>query len=331
MVSCGKSWCQLQQGGFVSKSFLQLSGATAAEGAPINDVSAPTGGGSGATTHSGWNGNWTIVTDQAGAQPLVAKFQTTANHEIVGTVGGRPASGLFVGNVGNQMALHISDAQGNSFSGIVTASVGPEGFLSFDGTLNANDGTPISIRATRTPQQPMTTPQAAPAQPQATADAAPPAPSPQATPVRPQGLVATTPEGQPPGGQLSSALHGPAMLLSVTPEDVSAVDLRQTNGGFATWEMVAEANGFTRIRNFFAQTCLDVRNTDTNPVTSASCGDFSGQYWSIRGSVPGPLTLTTMFRGDQMCLEVSNGGGLRLAPCNGLTSQQWNLNLLVRK
>jgi hypothetical protein len=75
------------------------------------------------------------------------------------------------------------------------------------------------------------------------------------------------------------------------------------------------------------QKCLDV-NPDDNMIVARDCADFSGQYWKIEGTLPGPLKLTTMFRGPDLCLDVIPEGAqenmIHLVACGNFTGQHWN-------
>jgi len=57
-------------------------------------------------------------------------------------------------------------------------------------------------------------------------------------------------------------------------------------------------------------------------------GDFSGQFWSI-GHDGAWLRLTTQFRGEGMCLDITNGGPLdnfaALTPCGNYSGQFWKM------
>ena len=59
--------------------------------------------------------------------------------------------------------------------------------------------------------------------------------------------------------------------------------------------------------------------------------NFSGQYWNIKGSErPEWFRMTTMFRGEQMCLDIFNGGPHNnqpeLRPCDNYSGQLWKIS-----
>ncbi len=61
-------------------------------------------------------------------------------------------------------------------------------------------------------------------------------------------------------------------------------------------------------------------------------GNFTGQQWTMQPLPGGFVSLTTAFRGPQMCLDVVNGGArnnqVELRPCGNFTGQQWRLQRL---
>ena len=92
-----------------------------------------------------------------------------------------------------------------------------------------------------------------------------------------------------------------------------------------------DANAYYRLEPAGApgQLSLDVINNEHNTLMLAPSGDFSGQYWRFTSAGGGKYRLTTMFRGDGMCLDVQNGGPanneLMLAPCRNASGQLWTL------
>lgn len=81
-------------------------------------------------------------------------------------------------------------------------------------------------------------------------------------------------------------------------------------------------------------TSIDVVNDSTKTATDAQLqlapeGNFSGQFWRFRPSkiVPGQWSLSTMFLGKDMCLDVYGDDKTRphLAAAGNFSGQQWQL------
>ncbi len=77
--------------------------------------------------------------------------------------------------------------------------------------------------------------------------------------------------------------------------------------------------------------CLDIINDgDNNQLTMADCGNYSGQFWSIRPSGNGGFyRLQTQFTGNKKCLDIINDGDnnqLTMADCGNYSGQFWKIS-----
>ncbi|WP_219892128.1 RICIN domain-containing protein [Chamaesiphon polymorphus] len=78
--------------------------------------------------------------------------------------------------------------------------------------------------------------------------------------------------------------------------------------------------------------CLDIINDGrNNRVTMATCGNFSGQQWTLSPSRTSSDTyrLTTQFTGTDKCLDIINDGRnnrLTMATCGNFSGQLWTLS-----
>ena len=93
-----------------------------------------------------------------------------------------------------------------------------------------------------------------------------------------------------------------------------------------------EANAQTRSRFTTmlrgASMCLDVINDGQNDkLRLATCGNYSGQWWTIRPTgTAGLYRLTNEFTGTAKCVDVVNDGRndrLQMATCGNFTGQTW--------
>jgi len=74
-----------------------------------------------------------------------------------------------------------------------------------------------------------------------------------------------------------------------------------------------------------------LRGGDRNDMTHlALAADHSGRYWRLTPADNGYFRLTTMFRGEGMCLDVYNGvprdNQVHLTPCANYSGQFWALS-----
>jgi hypothetical protein len=109
-------------------------------------------------------------------------------------------------------------------------------------------------------------------------------------------------------------------------------DLRTIRWGNGTYWSRRQntAPGSYRLRTKFTgyTKCLDIINDGrNNRLTMATCGDYTGQRWTIEPIGPtGYLRLRTEFTGRNKCLDIINDGTnnrLTMATCGDYTGQRW--------
>jgi allophanate hydrolase subunit 2 len=76
--------------------------------------------------------------------------------------------------------------------------------------------------------------------------------------------------------------------------------------------------------------CLDIVNDgNNNQLTMADCGNYSGQFWSIKPTGDrGSYRLQTQFTGKNKCLDIVNDGDnnqLTMADCGNYSGQFWKI------
>jgi len=84
-----------------------------------------------------------------------------------------------------------------------------------------------------------------------------------------------------------------------------------------------------------ATVCLDIVNdADKNKVTSAKCGKYTGQYWTVEPFAKlreGYVRLRTTFTGGNKCLDIVNDemkNKVVMAPCGNFTGQMWQIAMV---
>ena len=95
----------------------------------------------------------------------------------------------------------------------------------------------------------------------------------------------------------------------------------------------ATASGTYRLKTEFTgpAKCLDVVNDGyNNRLTMATCGNYSGQTWSIQANgTAGYWRLQSEFTGPGKCLDIANDGRnnrLIMDACADVTGQKWKIS-----
>ena len=94
--------------------------------------------------------------------------------------------------------------------------------------------------------------------------------------------------------------------------------------GYTFYKKVMTFLGF---KNAFSGSnkCMDIINDGANnKLIMGTCGNYSGQQWTMTPTTLGHVTFSNQFSGLNKCLEAT-GTSLRMNNCNAAPSQRWKV------